>query len=77
MISAPPVALGFFGSDPGASVVHVQYSYVDRLGLRIFQHHARIERGAIGFQRDIVSRFDARRAPEEPSSAPRNTRYRL
>ncbi len=40
---------------------------VDRLVARIFQHHARIERGAIGLQRDIVSRFDARRArPELP-----------
>ena len=30
---------------------------VDCPGLRISQHHARIERGAIGFQRDVVSRL--------------------
>ena len=38
---------------------------VDRAIARVFQHHARIERGAIGFQRDIVSRLDARRSPDE------------
>jgi len=38
----------------------------DRPVVRIFQHHAPIERGATGFQRDIVSRLDARRARELP-----------
>src|SRR5205085_11180348 len=32
----------------------------DRLGLRIFQHHTRIEGGAIGFERDVVSGLYAR-----------------
>ena len=38
---------------------------LDRPVLRIFQHHARIERGAIGFQRHISSRLDARKTPPE------------
>ena len=65
MISAPPVVLGCSGPIPAPA--SCRSSIRSRsLGLRIFQHHARIERGAIGFQRDIVSGFDARRAPELP-----------
>src|SRR6185437_11075370 len=38
---------------------------IDRRVLRILQHDARVERGAIGLQRDIIGRLDPRRASLE------------